>query len=93
MMIVIWFALYITIGVGVLWVMLKTLDDTCPEIMELSAEKVAEQYKENIKRSATKRGAKIRWFITRRVMPLLIWPLVVLITVIASYIGKLKGEL
>jgi hypothetical protein len=73
--------------------MIKILDNTCPEIMGLSDEKVAEQYKENIKRSATKRSAKIRWFITRQAMPLLIWPLIVLITIIASYIGKLKGEL
>ena len=93
MMIVIWIALYLTIGVGVLWIMLKVLDQSCPEIMEQSKEFCIESYNENAKHCATKRGAKIRWFFVGRALPLFIWPFLTLIVIVSSFIAKFKGEL
>ena len=93
MMIVIWIALYLTIGVGVLWIMLKVLDQACPEIMDKSKEFTIESYNENAKHCMTKRGAEIRWFFVGRALPLFVWPILALIIVISSFIAKIKGEL
>lgn len=90
MMIVIYVLLYIVIGIGVITVMIRTLCEAFPEIINDITQDVQDDYDEIERNSNSKIMADFKYAIKRGLLPLVIWPIIAILMIIVSLIGKAR---